>query len=426
MESIAFDSSIIINLAVPTFFLLIFIEIIYGHFSGKNNYRFNDTFTSISLGLISRFIPLLGIGLQGAAFAYVAAYFNLALFSAANLWVWILAFFLYDLSYYWMHRLHHEVKILWATHVVHHHGEEFNLSTALRQTSTGFLWKWIFYLPMLLVGIPPEVFVTVAGINLVYQFWVHTEHIGKLGWLEYIFITPSNHRVHHAQNKEYIDANYGGVFILWDRIFGSFKPELDEVKPIYGTTKPLRSWNPLKANFEVFAEIVRDFSHTKKWSDKFKLVFSPPKWRPSDVEINHPILRNDLKNFEVYDPKNSVYLKIYGWIQLFFIILASAFIASSIGNLGLFESYAYALILIASVIVTLKGFESFELSYFSETIKISLLISVLFLSGIFNSNLIIFQVFMLHQSLSLLSLIILFSSQKAKLFSSKAESDLSV
>ena len=426
MESIAFDSSIIINLAVPTFFLLIFIEIIYGHFSGKNNYRFNDTFTSISLGLISRFIPLLGIGLQGAAFAYVAAYFNLALFSAADLWVWILAFFLYDLSYYWMHRLHHEVKILWATHVVHHHGEEFNLSTALRQTSTGFLWKWIFYLPMLLVGIPPEVFVTVAGINLVYQFWVHTEHIGKLGWLEYIFITPSNHRVHHAQNKEYIDANYGGVFILWDRIFGSFKPELDEVKPIYGTTKPLRSWNPLKANFEVFAEIVKDFSRTKKWSDKFKLVFSPPKWRPSDVEINHPILRNDLKNFEVYDPKNSVYLKIYGWIQLFFIILASAFIASSIGNLGLFESYAYALILIASVIVTLKGFESFELSYFSETIKISLLISVLFLSGIFNSNLIIFQVFMLHQSLSLLSLIILFSSQKAKLFSSKAESDLSV
>ena len=325
-----------------------------------------------------------------------------------------------------MHRLHHEVKILWATHVVHHHGEEFNLSTALRQTSTGFLWKWIFYLPMLLVGIPPEVFVTVAGINLVYQFWVHTEHIGKLGWLEYIFITPSNHRVHHAQNKEYIDANYGGVFILWDRIFGSFKPELDEVKPIYGTTKPLRSWNPLKANFEVFAEIVRDFSHTKKWSDKFKLVFSPPKWRPSDVEINHPILRNDLKNFEVYDPKNSVYLKIYGWIQLFFIILTSAFIASSISNLGLFESYAYALILIASVIVTLKGFESFELNYFSETIKISLLISVLFLSGIFNSNLIIFQVFMLHQSLSLLSLIILFSSQKAKLFSSKAESDLSV
>ena len=420
------DSSPLITYAIPFFMLLVGIEFVYGLIKRENNYRINDALASMSLGLISRFIPLLGLGFQYVVYTYVAEEFNLSLLNSTETWVWVTAFFMYDLCYYWMHRLHHEIKVFWATHVVHHHGEEFNLSTALRQTSTGFLWKWIFYLPMLLIGVPPEVFVTVAGINLVYQFWVHTEHIGKLGWLEYIFITPSNHRVHHAQNKEYIDANYGGVFILWDRIFGSFKPELDEVKPIYGTTKPLRSWNPLKANFEVFAEIVRDFSHTKKWSDKFKLVFSPPKWRPSDVEINRPIVRNDLNNFEVYDPKNSVYLKIYGWIQLFFIILASAFIASSIGNLGLFESYAYALILIASVIVTLKGFESFELSYFSETIKISLLISVLFLSGIFNSNLIIFQVFMLHQSLSLLSLIILFSFQKVKLFSSKTESDLSV
>ena len=426
MESIAFDSSIIINLAVPTFFLLIFIEILYGYFTGKNNYRFNDTFTSISLGLISRFIPLLGIGLQGAAFAYVAVYFNLALFSASNLWVWILAFFLYDFSYYWMHRLHHEVKILWATHVVHHHGEEFNLSTALRQTSTGFLWKWIFYLPMFLIGIPPEVFVTVAGINLVYQFWVHTEHVGKLGWLEYVFITPSNHRVHHAQNKDYIDANYGGVFILWDRMFGSYKPEKDDVKPIYGTTKPLRSWNPLKANFEVFAEIIRDFSRTKKWSDKFKVIFSPPKWRPNDVEKNYPIFRNDLANFEVYDPKNSIYLKIYGWIQLSFIILTSAFIASSIGSLGLLESYAYALILIASVIVTLKGFESYQLNYINETIKIFLLISILFFSGLFNSNLMIFQVFVLHQSISLLSLLVLYAMQSFKLFSYEIDSDPNV
>ena len=171
------------------------------------------------------------------------------------------------------------------------------------------------------------------------------------------------------------------------------------MKPIYGTTKPLRSWNPLKANFEVFAEIIRDFSRTKKWSDKFKVIFSPPKWRPNDVEQNYPIFRNDLTNFEVYDPKNSIYLKIYGWIQLSFIILTSAFIASSIGSLGLLESYAYALILIASVIVTLKGFESYQLNYINETIKISLLISILFFSGLFNSNLMIFQVFVLHLSL---------------------------
>ena len=234
MEKVgSFDSSIIITLAVPAFFVLIFIELIYGLVAGKNNYRLNDSFTSISLGLISRYIPLLGLGLQGAAFAYVAQYYNLKLFSSSSLWVWIFAFFLYDFCYYWMHRLHHEVKVLWATHVVHHHGEEFNLSTALRQTSTGFLWKWIFYLPIFIVGIPPEVFVTVAGINLVYQFWVHTEHIPKLGWYEYVFVSPSNHRIHHAQNKHYVDANYGGVFIFWDRLFGTYKEELDELKPIY-------------------------------------------------------------------------------------------------------------------------------------------------------------------------------------------------
>jgi sterol desaturase/sphingolipid hydroxylase (fatty acid hydroxylase superfamily) len=285
METVgSFDSSIIITLAVPAFFILIFIELIYGLASGKSNYRLNDTFTSISLGLISRYIPLLGLGIQGAAFAYVAQYYNLKLFSPSSIWVWVFAFFLYDFCYYWMHRLHHEVKVLWATHVVHHHGEEFNLSTALRQTSTGFLWKWIFYLPIFIVGIPPEVFVTVAGVNLVYQFWVHTEHIPKLGWYEYIFVSPSNHRIHHAQNKHYVDANYGGVFILWDRLFGTYKEELEELKPIYGTAKPLKSWNPFKANLDIFREMLVDSTRTKSFKDKIKVWFSRPNWRPEDVK----------------------------------------------------------------------------------------------------------------------------------------------
>ena len=144
----AADSSILITLAIPMFFLLVFIELVYGLATGKNNYRLNDAFTSMSLGLISRFVPLLGIGFQGAAYAYVANYYNLTLLSSSSIIVWIFAFLLYDLCYYWMHRLHHEVKVFWATHVVHHHGEEFNMSTAMRQTSTGFLWKWIFYLPV--------------------------------------------------------------------------------------------------------------------------------------------------------------------------------------------------------------------------------------------------------------------------------------
>ena len=135
-----------------------------------------------------------------------------------------------------------------------------------------------------------------GGINLVYQYWVHTEHVPKLGWLEKIFITPSNHRVHHAKNPEYIDANYGGVFIIWDRIFGTYIEEKDEIKPVYGTVKALNSWNPIWANFQVFHSMLLDSMRTKKWSDKLKVWYAPTYWRPSDVEEKYPTKPVDLKN----------------------------------------------------------------------------------------------------------------------------------
>jgi sterol desaturase/sphingolipid hydroxylase (fatty acid hydroxylase superfamily) len=399
MEKVgSFDSSIIITLAVPAFFLLIFIELIYGLVAGKNNYRLNDSFTSISLGLISRYIPLLGLGLQGAAFAYVAQYYNLKLFSSSSLWVWIFAFFLYDFCYYWMHRLHHEVKVLWATHVVHHHGEEFNLSTALRQTSTGFLWKWIFYLPIFIVGIPPEVFVTVAGINLVYQFWVHTEHIPKLGWYEYVFVSPSNHRIHHAQNKHYVDANYGGVFIFWDRLFGTYKEELDELKPIYGTAKPLRSWNPFKANLDIFVEMIKDSTRTKSIKNKIKVWFSRPNWRPDDVKVSHPIYKNDLDNFEPYNPSTSFEVKIYSWIQLFFIMGLSAAVTASVTSQSFQDTSIFAITLLITSTIALMSMEKYELSFLPEILRSSAVIIFFLFGNVVNSELLVTQLF-IFQSL---------------------------
>ena len=402
METVgSFDSSIIITLAVPAFFILIFIELIYGLVSGKSNYRLNDTFTSISLGLISRYIPLLGLGIQGAAFAYVAQYYNLKLFSPSSLWVWVFAFFLYDFCYYWMHRLHHEVKVLWATHVVHHHGEEFNLSTALRQTSTGFLWKWIFYLPIFIVGIPPEVFVTVAGVNLVYQFWVHTEHIPKLGWYEYVFVSPSNHRIHHAQNKNYVDANYGGVFIIWDRIFGTYKEEMEELKPIYGTAKPLRSWNPFKANLDIFREMLLDSSRTRSFKDKIGVWFSRPNWRPEDVKNKYPIIKNDLDNFKPYDPEVSSQVKIYGWIQLLFLLVISAVITSTVGGQSYLETSLFALILTASVTISLMAFESFKLKVFPEIAKSIIVLALIFPGSILNNELLATQLLLFQALLNI-------------------------
>ena len=417
METVgSFDSSIIITLAVPAFFILIFIELIYGLASGKSNYRLNDTFTSISLGLVSRYIPLLGLGIQGAAFAYVAQYYNLKLFSPSSLWVWVFAFFLYDFCYYWMHRLHHEVKVLWATHVVHHHGEEFNLSTALRQTSTGFLWKWIFYLPIFIVGIPPEVFVTVAGVNLVYQFWVHTEHIPKLGWYEYVFVSPSNHRIHHAQNKHYVDANYGGVFILWDRIFGTYKEEMEELKPIYGTAKPLRSWNPFKANLDIFREMLLDSSRTKSFKDKIGVWFSRPNWRPEDVKIKYPIIKNDLENFEPYNPEVSSQVKIYGWIQLLFLLVISAVITSTVGAQTYLETSLFALILTASVTISLVAFENFNLKVLPEMIKSIIVLALIFPGNILNNELLVTQL-LLFQSLLNIILVAVLSFIPQKIFS---------
>ena len=309
------DSSPLITYAIPFFMLLVGIEFVYGLIKRENNYRVNDALASMSLGLISRFVPLLGLGFQYVVYMYVAEEFNLSLLNSTETWVWVVAFFMYDLCYYWMHRLHHEIKVFWATHVVHHHGEEFNLSTAMRQTSTGFLWKWVFFLPMFLIGIPPNVFVTVAGINLIYQFWVHTEHIGRLGVLEYIFITPSNHRIHHAQNDDYLDANYGGVFIIWDRIFGTYIDEREDLKPVYGTVKPLKTFNPLWANIEVFYQMILDSYRTKKWKDKIRVWFSPPAWRPDDVKEKYPVEKNDLNNFEKYDPEITTTEKIFAFFQ---------------------------------------------------------------------------------------------------------------
>ena len=354
-------TSDLIAYAAPIFTFMIFCEFVYGYFKNRNNYRLNDTFTSISLGMMSRFPVYLQLGVQGVVYAFIWNQFNLGLLNSYTPLTWILAFVLYDLSYYWLHRCHHEIKFLWASLVVLHHGEEFNLSTALRQTATDFIFKWVFYTPMLFLGVPPEIFVTVAALNLIYQFWVHTEHIDRLGFLDYIFVTPSNHRIHHAQNKEYIDANYGGVFIIWDIIFGTFKDERKELKPIYGTSKPLKSWNPFWANFEVWTEIFKDTWRTKSWKDKFKVWISRPKWRPKDVSEKFPIQKNDLREFKKYDPKVTLFAKIFGFGQLVFGSFYSQSFFFNVSSMGTTEIFLIGvnitmILVFASLLFEGKGF----------------------------------------------------------------------
>ena len=386
------DSSIFITYAVPVFFLMIGIEFIFGVIKGTNNYRLNDSIAAISLGLISRLPPLLNLGIQGVVWTYVATNLNMSLMPKDSWVTWVIAFLFYDLCYYWMHRMSHEVKVLWASHVVHHQGEEFNLSTALRQTSSGWLWKWVFYIPMFMVGIPGEVFFTVAAINLLYQFWVHTEHIKTLGPLELIFITPSNHRIHHAQNPEYIDANYGGVFIVWDRIFGTYIPERHDLKPIYGTVKPLRSWNPIWSNLEIYHQMIRDTIHTKTLKNKIKVWFSSTRWRPEDVYEKFPHVTNDLEDFEKYDPDANRTTKFFTSVQFIINSSISTIIIFTIADQSYLQSCMLAIMLVASTTLVTSIIENKKWGYQSELAR-SIFTILLFAFEIFDPNLLASQVF---------------------------------
>ncbi|SFI18720.1 Sterol desaturase/sphingolipid hydroxylase, fatty acid hydroxylase superfamily [Pseudomonas guineae] len=301
--------------AIPFFLALIGLELLLDRWRGVSTYRFSDTINSLSAGVLSTTVGLLtkAVGLL----TYTLAWQQLALFelSASSLWIWLFAFLMYDFCYYWNHRLGHERNVLWAAHSVHHQSEDYNLSTALRQTSTGFIFGWIFYLPMAVAGVPPLVFLTVAALNLLYQFWVHTRHIAKLGWFEWLFITPSNHRVHHAQNAVYMDRNYGGVFILWDRLFGTFQEELDDEPVIFGVTTPLASWNPLWANAQFYVALWRDAVRAQSRWDKLRIWFMRTGWRPADVAAKYPQSKVDLSQFVKFDVPLNRAQKVYAALQ---------------------------------------------------------------------------------------------------------------
>lgn len=301
--------------AVPFFFVLIVVELLADRWRGVNNYRVADAVNSISTGMLSTTTGLLtkGVGLVTYAFALK----HLALFElpADSVWVWVFAFVLYDFCYYWLHRFGHERNILWAAHSVHHQSEDYNLSTALRQTSTGFLLSWIFYLPLAVAGVPLLVFVSVAALNLLYQFWVHTRHIPKLGWFEWFFVSPSNHRAHHAQNALYMDRNYGGVFIIWDRLFGSFQEEDDNEPVIFGVTTPLASWNPIWANLQFYAQLWEDARRTESYWDKLRIWFMRTGWRPADVRAKYPLAKPDLSQFRKFEVALDVRQQVYVVLQ---------------------------------------------------------------------------------------------------------------
>lgn len=305
---------IIITWATPVFFALIALELLVAKLRGRRVYHGSDAINSLGLGVISQIVAVFSKLLTLGIYAWCVQRFAIFALPANSVWVWISALLLYDFCYYWLHRAGHEVNILWAAHVVHHQSEDYNLSTALRQTGSGVLLGWLFYLPMAIIGYPLEVFVVVALIDLLYQFWVHTELVGRLGWFDRVFCSPSNHRAHHAVNDRYLDRNYGGILIVWDRLFGTFIEEDDTDPPIYGTRSPLRSWNPLWANAEVYWATAKDAWHARRWRDKLLVWLKPPGWRPADVAERFPKPAFDIRR-ERFLPALSRGYMIYSLVQ---------------------------------------------------------------------------------------------------------------
>ncbi|RSZ41227.1 MULTISPECIES: lysoplasmalogenase family protein [unclassified Variovorax] len=318
----------IIVLATPVFFLLIAIEFAVGRArarrgTGQDTYRLADTVNSLGLGILSQISAvltgLLRIGIYTAVYSAVALFPQEAAKEFWTTWYgWLLALLFYDFCYYWLHRMGHESAVLWAAHVVHHQSQHYNLSTALRQTSSGALLGWIFYMPMAVAGVPPVVFAVVSLVDLLYQFWVHTEQVGKLGWFDRWFCSPSNHRVHHAVNDRYLDRNYGGILIVWDRMFGTFREE-DE-RCVYGTRGELRSWDPLWANAEVYSALAKDSWHARSWADKLRVWFKPPGWRPADVAARFPKPAFDIAKVTRYEPAVSPGVQWFAGVQFVLLI----------------------------------------------------------------------------------------------------------
>ncbi|MDG2343920.1 MAG: sterol desaturase family protein [Flavobacteriales bacterium] len=306
-----------VKIAMLIFSILIGIEWIAGIVLKKHVYRVFDTVTSISSGMTNNLKSILKLSV--VIISYQWMYDNWHYTELDTTWpVFTIAFVGTDFAFYWSHRFNHRINIMWNRHIIHHSSEEFNLACALRQSISGITEVYFFlYIPLALIGVPPKVMSITLPIHLFAQFWYHTRLINKMGVLEYILVTPSHHRVHHAINKEYIDKNYASIFIIWDKIFGTFQEELDAVIPVYGVKKPVKTWNPIIINFLHSFQLLKDAIRTKNWIDKFKVWFMPTGWRPLDVKIKYPIeIIEDPYSYSKHETPSGLLLQSWSIIQL--------------------------------------------------------------------------------------------------------------
>lgn len=309
--------------SIPAFFILIALELIIDKYKKSNLYRLNDMISNINSGIVQQVSGVFFKFLTFGIYVYIYEHYRL-IANIPNVWyIWILLFIGVDFFYYWFHRLSHEVSVLWGTHVVHHQSEEYNLSVALRQSATQLFGSTWFYLPLAFIGFEPYAFLTVASIQTLYQFWIHTRLINKMPtWFEYVFNTPSHHRVHHGINPKYIDKNHGGTLIIFDRLFGTFQNEEEEVH--YGITSQLNSWNIAIANFDYYEWLGEQISQVKTVKDFFYVLIKKPGWRPD--YLGGPIIPKEIDTQrKLYDAHTTNTMHIYIFIQFLVLLGFTSF-----------------------------------------------------------------------------------------------------
>jgi len=317
-----------LNYGIPFFSILIGIEFIYGYLVKKQTLRWMDTIASLSSGISNITKAILGIVVMLIGYDFLLRHLGPSQPLQATWWMFVVVFIAKDFAGYWVHRWEHEINFLWNRHLIHHSSEEFNLPCALRQSiSEVFSFIAIFYLPLAFIGIPTEVFALIAPIHLFAQFWYHTQHIKTLGILEKIIVTPSHHRVHHAINPIYLDKNYSQIFIVWDKMFGTYQDELEEEIPVYGIKRPSHTWNPFLINFQHNALLLFDTLYTKRIIDKIRLWFMPTGWRPKDVAERFPVaIIEQPSEQEKYNPKSSLALKVWAAFQMMISVVSAMFL----------------------------------------------------------------------------------------------------
>ncbi len=360
----------ILVFVMPIFLILILLEKAYGYYKGEDTAPNMDSVASVSSGMVNSVKDVLGLSITLISYDWIVS--KIAIFNLeASVKAYIIGFIVIDFYGYWSHRLSHQINFLWNKHAIHHSSEEFNLACALRQPVSSFVNLFTFLLiPAAFLGVPAKVIAVTLPIHLFLQFWYHTKHIKKIGFLEKILVSPSHHRVHHAINPEYMDKNHSQIFIFWDKLFGTFQEELETVPPVFGITRPANTWNPIRINFQHLWLLITDAWRAENWKDKCTIWFKPTGWRPENFEEKYPVYKiTNVYDFNKYGTQHSNKLMYWSLFQASITLLFISYLYSSIAIIGIPNVFLFGAFIFITVYSYTELMDTRKFSLLWESIR---------------------------------------------------------